>query len=86
VFAVAEITAEGAATFPPVDDFTGSPNSRNSRGALAGAARIPLACFARLATRQSCSSRHQMFRSPAFHGGQRYAKGAEPLEAYFLLL
>jgi hypothetical protein len=80
VFAVAEITAEGAAV-------TGSPNSRNSCSVLAGAARIPLACFARLATRQSCSSRHQMFRSPRLSvEASDMHKSAEPIEAYFLLL
>lgn len=58
MFAVADLTAEGAATSVPAHRIAGLPNRRNPRRPLASAARIPLACLARRAARQSRSSRH----------------------------
>src|SRR5579862_3485424 len=51
MFAVADIAAEGAAAPVPAHRIAGFPDRPNLRGALTGAARIPLACFARLAAR-----------------------------------
>jgi hypothetical protein len=61
VLAVADITAEATATSLPAHRIPGFPNPRNLCRALSGAARIPLACLARLAARQSRSSRHADF-------------------------
>ena len=66
MFTVADITAEGAVTPVPAHRITGFPNRRNPRWALTGAARIPLACFTRLAAWQSRSSR-QLFCSRGPH-------------------
>jgi hypothetical protein len=51
MLAVADITPEAAATSLPVHRISGFPNRRNLSRALNGAARVPLACFARLAAK-----------------------------------
>jgi hypothetical protein len=56
MFTVADIPAEGAGASTPVHRVAGFPHACNPSRVLTRAARISLACLARLTARQSCPS------------------------------